>query len=585
MSSLRVSLATAAILALLAGCPSDVGTHADGSPGDWIAPGDLGDEGSANCYVDPDADSDGDGLLDIYEDLNRNCLVDEGETDPFNPDTDGDGLLDGDEDADGNGVWDEDRGELNPLMIDTDGNGIPDREEPKAAVCNRAHAQRVLGERRVLGPSTTMYVHPDIVAAEPFGFTGAVLLKGREADEGAVIFETKGFDVRLSPVLEVIKTAFHRSGDTSQLVMVGDRDARAYGQILAHLETQEQHFSLEELIAGLSVLAAPLTAPTPNLALFQPIEENLTIQVLASETAKGIRWTIAWKPVNSTGGWFSVVHPRLIADEPTDIIRFVCENVDSLQRSTLDVLVAIEESELAEEVGTSALHAVEFLRVERAKRGLDTRIFTLSRTSDNSVHWQWIPSNLPLADIGVYELATSFGSDPSHLISTALNAFEYTPENMLASLVMFTAPETMTDETSPIQEPLGERAPHIEASTAVVVSLGERGFDCPWEMVDERFESIRRLTEWSDAFHLRACGRPMTLDVSSRVLAPLMGYAWEGTVRDAIWGTISLADGSEDSLPAEVTTIAGQRALVSPDVQKAENSAVSFAAWFPATSR
>ncbi|MFT6400065.1 MAG: hypothetical protein ACJAYU_004835 [Bradymonadia bacterium] len=81
-------------------------------------------------------DSDGDGLLDILEDSNRNCRVDSGETDPVLADSDGDGLADGDEDVDRNGRWDESRGELNPRSFDTDGDGISDGDEPIAAVCN-----------------------------------------------------------------------------------------------------------------------------------------------------------------------------------------------------------------------------------------------------------------------------------------------------------------------------------------------------------------------------------------------------------------------------------------------------------------
>ncbi len=58
---------------------------------------DLGDSGSDEV---PGIDSDGDGLRDTDEDLNRNGRTDEGEsspTDPYNKDTDGDGLEDGDE--------------------------------------------------------------------------------------------------------------------------------------------------------------------------------------------------------------------------------------------------------------------------------------------------------------------------------------------------------------------------------------------------------------------------------------------------------------------------------------------------------
>ena len=57
----------------------------------------LEDSGSDEV---PGIDTDGDGLRDTDEDLNRNGRIDEGEvspTDPYNKDTDGDGLQDGEE--------------------------------------------------------------------------------------------------------------------------------------------------------------------------------------------------------------------------------------------------------------------------------------------------------------------------------------------------------------------------------------------------------------------------------------------------------------------------------------------------------
>jgi hypothetical protein len=41
-----------------------------------------------------DVDSDNDGLLDTDEDANHNCVLDDGETDPYDPDTDHDGVSD-----------------------------------------------------------------------------------------------------------------------------------------------------------------------------------------------------------------------------------------------------------------------------------------------------------------------------------------------------------------------------------------------------------------------------------------------------------------------------------------------------------
>jgi len=74
-------------------------------------------------------DSDHDGLPDAVEDLNRNCIVDVGETDPNNADTDRDGIIDGYEDRNHNGIVDE--GESNPTRIDTDGDRIPDGIEDR----------------------------------------------------------------------------------------------------------------------------------------------------------------------------------------------------------------------------------------------------------------------------------------------------------------------------------------------------------------------------------------------------------------------------------------------------------------------
>ena len=72
-------------------------------------------------------DSDSDGLPNIVEDSNNNCIVDTGETNPLNPDTDNDGALDGQEDSNHNGVVDA--GEADPLNPDSDGDGLTDGYE------------------------------------------------------------------------------------------------------------------------------------------------------------------------------------------------------------------------------------------------------------------------------------------------------------------------------------------------------------------------------------------------------------------------------------------------------------------------
>ena len=68
-----------------------------------VEPLDSDDDGlpdyveDTTCSDSLDADSDDDGILDGEEDLNKNGLVDPGETNPCNGDTDGDGIQDGTE--------------------------------------------------------------------------------------------------------------------------------------------------------------------------------------------------------------------------------------------------------------------------------------------------------------------------------------------------------------------------------------------------------------------------------------------------------------------------------------------------------
>ncbi|MGA1820577.1 MAG: transglutaminase domain-containing protein, partial [Thermoplasmatota archaeon] len=144
------------------------------------------DPGELDSDAVPGIDTDGDGLKDIYEDVNLDGKLSSGElypTDPYDPDTDGDGLDDGDEaelfsnralntssapnwllrfhqdpgsfettmaslgplgdidgdgkmnildpDSDGDGILDGEElaGGLDPLDPDTDGDTIPDPED------------------------------------------------------------------------------------------------------------------------------------------------------------------------------------------------------------------------------------------------------------------------------------------------------------------------------------------------------------------------------------------------------------------------------------------------------------------------
>lgn len=92
-----------------------------------VDPGESDPHNAADCGPAFNPDTDGDGVPDRIEDLNGNSVVDTGEMDPANPDTDGDGLSDGLEDANHNGRYDS--GETKALRLDSDCDGVADGVE------------------------------------------------------------------------------------------------------------------------------------------------------------------------------------------------------------------------------------------------------------------------------------------------------------------------------------------------------------------------------------------------------------------------------------------------------------------------
>lgn len=80
-------------------------------------------------FIPPQRDSDRDGIKDVLEDTNKNCLREQSESDAYAEDTDLDGMLDGVEDKNQNGLLDGD--ESDPRLSDTDGDGILDGLEDK----------------------------------------------------------------------------------------------------------------------------------------------------------------------------------------------------------------------------------------------------------------------------------------------------------------------------------------------------------------------------------------------------------------------------------------------------------------------
>lgn len=84
-------------------------------------------------------DSDGDGIRNLFEDKNQNCIVDAGETNPCNSDSDGDTIPDGDEDINRNGVYEPHLGETDPT---NPSDPTPDRRD-RDVVCNASLLEQI----------------------------------------------------------------------------------------------------------------------------------------------------------------------------------------------------------------------------------------------------------------------------------------------------------------------------------------------------------------------------------------------------------------------------------------------------------
>lgn len=143
------------------------------------------DSGTSCLGPTPGLDSDGDGLLDVVEDRNLNCRVDEGETDPQNADTDADGLTDADEDVDRNGRVDLERGETSPVLNDTDGNGISDGEEPLNEVCRASVIGETVRSRITLNSGRILSISPSWSPSQMLGPVDAAFVTGPEEQAAA----------------------------------------------------------------------------------------------------------------------------------------------------------------------------------------------------------------------------------------------------------------------------------------------------------------------------------------------------------------------------------------------------------------
>ena len=258
------------------------------------------------------ADTDGDYIRDGDEDLNLDGTLTTGETnptvadtdmdglpdgtelgvsspdtiptgppiltDPLNPDTDGDSLLDGFEDANANGVYEPSLNETRADEPDTDFDGLDDNEEPNYSTDpNNPDTDNdwILDGQEVLRFGTNA-TKPDtdgeglLDGTEVFRFRTDPLLPDTDSDsltdwEEIVIYGT-------NPL----------SNDTDKDGFYDDEEVQTYGTDPNHSDTDRDGISdYAEVLAGTNPLNAP---PVARFGLKRDAYRNLQVQFISTES-------------------------------------------------------------------------------------------------------------------------------------------------------------------------------------------------------------------------------------------------------------------------------------------------------------
>lgn len=566
------ALVSATLGVALVGCGDDEASSDYGQiPDGDIEPPFGGDNMEDSCRHYPDVDSDGDGLLDIVEDANRNCMVDPGETDPMLPDTDGDGLLDGDEDVDGNGVWDEDRGELNPLLFDTNGDGIPDGQEARSRVCTRAHYTALRDERLLLNSEITLYAHRDIAFSAPAG-QHSVFLKGHTPGAWSLMLSMEDAELEF----EALVTTFAELLSASLSVeLMGYRWIGSAHQNAAHVRVNDSGAAFELLVGALSALDPSIRSFSIPDDLRQATQGRAAvIQLMLLDDKGKRRLAITSSLEDVEDNWLNVAHPRLIAPNPTDVIRLFCEDVESSTRQQLDVFIAVEEGVSG---ATLALwdSIIPVLQTVRADQNMQTRawIATMGETGP-----EWIALSEDALGVGVLSNAPVVDA-PSFLgLGSALmqQIPGWTSNENDQLVLIFAGPGEEGEELTVVNAP--ENGTGLTGLSTVVVSPSPAPFSCPVNARAERFEDLVNFAKQSDSYLISSCGFSGQMESARKVLAPFVGPKWLGGGMRPIWNTLSLA--TEDGyVPAEIT-MAGERLVIfASGAQPMERSAVSYGFW------
>lgn len=543
--------ASLSLLAFAFGCSGDIN---DGTLDSDVWPDeDLGDTSFPRddasgvdtielCLFGDGVDSDNDGLDDLVEDANRNCVWDEGETDWMNPDTDGDGIWDGEEDANGNGIWDAHLGELNPRVADTDGDGIDDGQEVIRHVCSRSVASRLTEERVVLDAQTTVFAHPLFEEIDVLS-ESVVFVRNDQPDSGGLHFASNHESEMQLSMGTVVSALASSLALRHEVAFVGQREIDEVGQSVARLVVRADRIYPQDIAVGLrGVFEAmvPVTLPTVSAGVEG---QQWVVQVFAQRVAERLQWSVAWSRSENADAWLLVNHPRVLAPSANARLEFQCEELSPIRRG-LDIVLAFDpEVELAEEDIETLVEVLANLQEEREDSGLSTRVFVAERDLQEEATIREVLSLDDLAGALLEGLWTllAFPLPNASEITSLWQA--HLPASGLEERELITITTAGQWSTAAPRQGVDLSAPEMEAADpalniTLVYPSGEG--DCGAGLPPAPTSPLAaQLAEGS--YVLSGCEPASLFTLEEVVLAPYRDAAFAEVSRSPVWGTARLA--------------------------------------------
>ncbi len=371
------------IALLLAACTPDLAGLA--SPDD-VSSGDVGVEDAAIGRTDTEptetctapasgVDTDGDGLFDLIEDADRDCRLDEQETDPAVADTDGDGLDDGEEDLDRNGVWDRERGEFDPRNPDTDGDGVLDGSEPLASVC-RAGEVGLMSDWLFAVAGGRLAVPPPFEVFAEGADTGAWIL-GPD-DDAAALLASVDEPVPWDGLRAAIVSGFSAHGVASG----GGWEHRDHRGYVTEIDIDsDDPIPVIAVVAGVGSALGAFAAPPERDA---PGFEHFVVRVDVRPDGPGARLSIAVVAHGEDGSvasaeqahFFARVGADAVAPRDTARTRAMCESLEPVPPApVVDVVLVLDTAAPMVPLDFALVERAAELIATRAEIGFETRVW------------------------------------------------------------------------------------------------------------------------------------------------------------------------------------------------------------------